>query len=728
MPKEYSVDDILNEVLGDRAKKSEPIFGLSLEEDVKTAPVEVEEIKVAPVEVEEEIKIAKPKADFFVTSMPEDSAEIDIPILKKRAEKPVIDSTDEPTILHKPEETAPKKEAVVLSEDVKEFVKSEAKKETVHFPIDIPLDDDEPEEENSDEFSNYGQKKEFLNKFSLEKTNATVRVIVSAVCAAVLLALGLWQFLSSGETPVLQPITADTGVYMCATALIMTLFSAIICYPTTFGGLKSFFSFNANSDSLVALLSVVGVLQCGVSLIYPENNIATALTTASVASLCVMFNALGKLVKATNDKKNFEIVSNQNADKSVCEVIGDSRLSFELTSNMDMTSPVITAGHSTNFLSKFIQNTSEETAADKNMRFLAPVVFFGAIAVGVISLILETTTLTTALSAVCASLCLATPMSSALCSILPLAKANRALRKNGGFICSASSVEEVADTNLVYFDSSELFTSDTIHLYVLRTLGDFKIDDCIVDAASITAEAKIPLCNVFLNMVLGDRKLLRKVDSLIYEDDMGLSAWVDGKRVLLGNRELLKTHGIEPPTREFEAKFKVDGREIVYLVNSGEIAAFFVVGYNADEQVADMVQTLSDHKIAILVRNSDSNLTVKKLSYIFDIDMEDIVLVPKTLQTQCDKYTQNTISAPAGAVYSKGTRAFVKTVLAALKVKTAISLSTLLQLGSVILGYAIVCFFAFVSGLGQVTLPAIMAYQLFWLVAIALLPNLSKYK
>lgn len=31
-------------------------------------------------------------------------------------------------------------------------------------------------------------------------------------------------------------------------------------------------------------------------------------------------------------------------------------------------------------------------------------------------------------------------------------------------------------------------------------------------------------------MIGGNRRMLKKVDSLMYEDGMGLSAWVDGKR------------------------------------------------------------------------------------------------------------------------------------------------------------------------------------------------------
>ncbi len=705
MPKEYSVDDILNEVLG--SKKTE------VKEDSEVKTEEKPKIGSAPQQ--------------FVAQLPEDSAEFDLPVLKHRRENPVIDSTDAPTVIHKLDPQ--KEEEEKLREFVKKEIRESAKQEKSNYSIDIPLDNEEEEEDKFD-FENYSQSGEFLKKITSDKVFSGVRTIVAFVCAFLLLLLGFWQYFSVSGLNFLPPLDENLSVYITSMAFIVTMFSSAICYPTVLNGISSFFTFKANSNALVSWLLVFSAVQSGILLFNPNLFLnGTVWLIAPVAVLTLAFNELGKYLKISNDKKNFEILSDKSIDKNVCSLVTDEGLVFELTSKMDITDPVICAGHSTNFACKFMKFINAEMPSDKNMRFLAPIVFFGSIVVALLTVIVDSNaTLINAFSAICACLALATPMTSVLCCTLPLIKANSALRRENSFISSTESLEGVSDTNLVYLDSAQLFTSETIHLYVLRTLGDFKIDDCIIDAASITHEAKIPLSNVFLNMVLGDKKLLRKVDSLIYEDDMGLSAWVGGKRVLLGNRELLKTHGIEPPTREFEAKFKVDGREIVYLVNSGDIAAFFVVGYNADEEVLDMVQKLADNKVGLLIRNSDSNLTVKKLSYIFDVDPEDISIVPKTLQNQCDKYTENTMSSPANAVYSNGTKGFVNTLVATIKAKTAVSLASLLQIGSIILGYAIVCFFAFVSGLGQVSLPAILVYQLFWLVAISLVPNLTSYK
>lgn len=48
----------------------------------------------------------------------------------------------------------------------------------------------------------------------------------------------------------------------------------------------------------------------------------------------------------------------------------------------------------------------------------------------------------------------------------------------------------------------------------------------------------------------------------MYEEGMGLSAWVDGKRVLIGNSALMRHHEIYTPSADYEAKYRVGGSGI----------------------------------------------------------------------------------------------------------------------------------------------------------------------
>ena len=681
MANEYSVDDILAEVLGERAiKKSAPTsFNVAIEEK--------EEIS---------IKIEEPqkKSDDEFATRPMNQQEV--------------------------------------SNEVKKFVIDELKNSEKSAPLKFPIEieDDEEEEETVEDddviedFENYSQKQSILGDIHALKSSLIMRTVVTAVSSAALLVLALVSLLNIELLSFINP--NNDPVLFSAVSLIFVALSVSVCYPTVLNGISSLFRMRSNSDTLPSILPIFCMLQLVVLMLVTPETIDGIAIFAPVSALALFFNSIGKLMMVSRISNGFSIVSDERVEKYSCEVIEDSKITYDLTKELDVSAPLVCVSRPANFLSDFLKNSYSEDLADSQSRTIAPIVAAGSLAIGIVNYVL-TRNLFLSVSCACAAMALATPLTSTLCCNLPLMKAAKKACKNGGVISGMSALDSVGEANCIYFDCADLFTKNTIFLHHFETFGDFKIDDCIVDAASITKSANIPLCNVFMNIIQDDERLLTQVDSLVYEDEMGLSAWVGSKRVLLGNRELLRTHGIEVPSREFEARFKRDGREIVYLANSGELAAFFVVSYNADPEIAKTLKRLYKSKVSILVKNSDCNITTRKLMYIFDVSDDYIEIVPRALNQQCEAYCAPVMTAPARAAHTGSIFSFVSTVLAAIAGKSAVSFATTLQVGSMVLGFALVSFFAFVSGLSQINIVTALVYQLFWLVAISLFPNMRRF-
>ena len=91
-------------------------------------------------------------------------------------------------------------------------------------------------------------------------------------------------------------------------------------------------------------------------------------------------------------------------------------------------------------------------------------------------------------------------------------------------------------------DEKDIFPGESVQLHGMKVFAEKRIDEAILDAASVILSCKGLMSGVFLNMIGGNQRMLKKVDSIIYEDGMGISAWVDGKRVLIGGRELMQNH------------------------------------------------------------------------------------------------------------------------------------------------------------------------------------------
>ena len=121
-------------------------------------------------------------------------------------------------------------------------------------------------------------------------------------------------------------------------------------------------------------------------------------------------------------------------------------------------------------------------------------------------------------------------------------------------------------------------------------------------------------------MIQDRTDILQDVDTLVYEQDMGMSGWVGGRRVLIGNRRLLENHGVDVPSRDYEARYARDHRQLVYLSTAGELSAMFVVSYIADEGIMEALDALTGAGVTLLVRTCDPNVTEDMVCRVFDLD------------------------------------------------------------------------------------------------------------
>lgn len=117
--------------------------------------------------------------------------------------------------------------------------------------------------------------------------------------------------------------------------------------------------------------------------------------------------------------------------------------------------------------------------------------------------------------------------------------------------------------------AQDLFPSESVLLHGIKTFSGARIDEALLEAAAVSIAAGGPLAGVFRRVIENKTDMLPPVDTLVYEQDMGLSGWVGGRRVLVGNRRLLENHGVDVPSRDYENRYAKDGRQLVYLSTAG---------------------------------------------------------------------------------------------------------------------------------------------------------------
>ena len=203
--------------------------------------------------------------------------------------------------------------------------------------------------------------------------------------------------------------------------------------------------------------------------------------------------------------------------------------------------------------------------------------------------------------------------------------------------------------------------------------------------------------------------------------------WVSGRRILVGNRELMTAHGVEPPSREYEKKYLTGGKQVIYLASGGKMMATFILTYNSDKRRALELQRMESNGISLIVRTTDPNITPQFLAQCFQLDTQSVRGLPQRLGDVYETLVNTPADRVPAAFASRGRpTAMMRILTACIRQKGNISLAIALQNIAVALGFVLVAFLACFSGLDQLTTPAMLLYQIFWILVILIVPRLRK--
>lgn len=289
-----------------------------------------------------------------------------------------------------------------------------------------------------------------------------------------------------------------------------------------------------------------------------------------------------------------------------------------------------------------------------------------------------------------------------------------------------SAVERLSRANAVALRCSDLFPTESITLHRIKTFQKAALDEAIVDAASVICSCESTLGGIFSQMVGGRTDILKPVENLVSEDGMGLSAWVNGKRVLIGNRELMLQHGVALPGREVEAQLQFEGSNLLYLANSGQLTAIYVLSYGCNEEIAEALAELADRDMTLVVYTTDPNITPTLIDEVLGYPAELVKILPAKLHAGFEEQTLPRPTARAYTAHNGGISQFVRTITTAENCRSAITFGSMLQLVFVIVGFALVTFMAFVQNMGVLSWMLVSLFQLVCCLLVCLLPNMRR--
>lgn len=557
------------------------------------------------------------------------------------------------------------------------------------------------------------------------KRSLSTRLLITGGCAALLLYLSLCNLY---PLPLFNPICpeVDMRVFMMVN-LIVCVISALAANAVIGGGLASLFTLKADQDTPAALCTLA-VIAHGVALIMNPDQIRTGESSFYfvIAALTLLANTVGKRMMILRIERNFAVAS-VDAQRTGEYLLSGDKLAVKLAEGQGFSEPAIAYPVKVGFPEKFLKLSYSDDYSENFSRYISPIFLLFAVGLSLVCRLAFDRSWLEAFTIFCVVLCMASPLTPTIVGNLPLLKAAKSLSREGAFISGYSAVETFEDMNCVAVDSGELYPAGTVELHGIKAFAQSRIDEAILDAASLMCQVDGLLKDIFMEMIGNKSAILKPVDDIVYKDGQGLGAKVDGKLVLIGNRALMSAYGVEMPSQDYEKKYVKGGREILYLANSGEVTAMFVLSYRPNAEVARWLQVLAKKELSLIVHATDPNITPKKIAADYQYPEEFMQVIPAELRARYLTLTAPRERAKAYIMSLAGAAAVRLRALAAIhSLKQAMVVGTVLQMAGLVLGYALVAFLAFTGAMSAIGFGQLIIYQLFWAAAVMLIPNIKR--
>lgn len=543
------------------------------------------------------------------------------------------------------------------------------------------------------DFNYYGDVEDVGRDIYELKSIIGVRVLILALTAFMSLHITLSnQF----GWPILDFLSkSNTKSYLIA-HLVLGLIAVFSSSSVIAKGIKKLLSFKADSDSMTAVTAFSCLAAIIPALISPELAAADMIHIyMPVGILALLVNAVGKLLIINRAARNFNFVS-KNFDRHGISYVHDEERAERLTRGTLGDFPILASMRKTDFLTDFLRYTYSSDITDTYCRKATPLCLLCSVIIAVFITFFRQDVFWSAESAafgfsifsmlMCATSCISMP----LVVNIPLENVSNKTIRNKGIMLGYQSVDDFYDTNSILIDAVKLFPEGSVKLSGIKVFSNTKIDEALLEAASLTHHAGSIMQLLFNDVIAGKEEILYPIENYTFEDSMGMCAWINNKRVLFGNRELMTSHNIEGiPTKTKEAEYTTANQEALYLSISGNLAAMFIVDLTADKDVKKWIKKLAKSKMFMIIKSVDPCISLKKLAAMFGIHEEMMRIIPKKLYEDFDAETRKVVRMSSSMACTGKFTSLAQLLLGTKIVHSSAIIGLIIQTVSILLGFGL---------------------------------------
>lgn len=499
-----------------------------------------------------------------------------------------------------------------------------------------------------------------------------------------------------------------------AVSLAGLLFAAYISRHDIAAGVRSLVHRKCNTRTVLSVAIIVELLHM-IYMLVMLLSFGTQVTNSFAAPVCfaVMIYTANRLMHTLRMARGFSFAAKRGPHCALLSA-DDSPLSVDLRLAAGGGSARVSYLVRTKRLSGYFDNACREDSSSLIMSRLYPYLIGISLAAALVGAVRGAlrgdSFISVGFSALCAALVTSVPITGLLCLEIPLSLTSKKLLRNGALLNGWNAVNKFGDTDAFAINTTDLFPRGSIKVRKALAVGEMEIEQVTAAAASVVIASGGALAEVFGALIHDETQMRDSVDGLMYENELGISAWLREKRILVGNREMMETHRVIIPNGglkrldEFEAMVERPGHQVLYVAVNNKLMGVYLLEYKATTAVRNaLVQIISDGT-NLMIYTCDANINVPLITNVFDLPPRFISILDNEGSRVYDSVTYAVTEKEEALLATNGTfKALAAGIRAAVRLKETQSLGILVQ--SVCFGMGFL-FVAILSGISPYAIDA----------------------
>ena len=580
----------------------------------------------------------------------------------------------------------------------------------------------QPEPEEIDDYEGPGDREEILADLKRTYFNVSLKSILLLILSLLSAALLVFRFLLPQDSSFVYSYVNSPRVFVVVN-LALTLITVFLCFGALWDGLIKLFTAKCTPDTYLALQAITVI---GLDLLYiirPAVFEGFSFAVFDFIFIFVMFcNLRGKRMILNNIKKNF-VIAAADGEKNVLRRPRDDELTNDLIIETGRGDDIV-YNTKCSVVTGIIENSYMDFKADKptyTVSFAAVIITL-VLAAGLYFL---RSSFTLVLLFLTAAFAISSSFFGVLHFAIPICKAGKKARKQGAVIVGSSKVDEFEDEQLLIVDESDIFH---VALNGIKVMGNYKIDEAIINISAIFNRVGGPLKKIFMDMLENDQGLLPRVDDLYYHDSLGYSCLINSKIFLVGNSGLMKHFGIETEQASvLDNVFEDQAKSVLFAAYNGKLVAVFILSYSIDDWQQNALAICQKEDISIALAEHDFNIDSSMLKKLVGEGYEQFIsILSYKTSTGCFKRLAYTERQPAVLVSTTGLKGIVSVLSIYKRLGFALKSQRVVKILSSFIGIGLISFITFTSTPGASIVLHILIYQLIWSALLYFISVITK--